>query len=122
VPVLVVENLGPIEAAKRSVEIVRKAWGEAIVSNVGIGILTFLAMLLLVVPFGILAAIVALKAGSIAVAIVGAVLTLALAVTIQLASSALTSILLSALYLFATGGQVPAGFDPARLKAAFVPK
>ena len=122
VPVLVVENLGPVEAAKRSVEIVRKAWGEAIVSNIGIGLLTFLAMLLVVVPFAVLMAVIALKAGSIAIAVIGAVLTIALVVTIQLASSALTSILLSALYLYATGGQVPAGFDPARLKAAFVAK
>jgi hypothetical protein len=122
VPVLVVENLGPVEAAKRSAEIVRKAWGESIVSNVGVGILTFLAMLLLVVPCAVLFVVLAIKTGSIAVAVIGAILTIALLVTIQLVSSALHSILLSALYLFATGGKVPAGFDPARLKGAFMAK
>ena len=122
VPVLVMENLGPVEAAKRSAEIVRKAWGESIVSNVGVGILTFLAVLLLVVPCGVLTVAVALKTGSIAVAIIGAILTVALLVTISLVSSALHSILLSALYLFATGDKVPAGFDPARLKGAFMAK
>jgi hypothetical protein len=122
VPVLVVENLGPIDAAKRSVEIVKNAWGESIVSNAGVGILSFLAILFLVVPCGILTVVVALKTGSIAVAIVGAALTIALLVLISLAGSALASILLSALYLFATGGRVPQGFDPARLKAAFAAK
>jgi hypothetical protein len=122
VPVLVVENLGPIDAAKRSAAIVRKAWGESIVGNAGVGILTFLAMLLLVVPCALLTIVLALKAGSIAVGLVGAALTIGLMVTIALVSSALTSILLSALYLFASGEQVPPGFDPARLKGAFLAK
>jgi len=122
VPVLVAENLGPVDAAKRSAEMVRKAWGESIVGNVGIGLLTFLAMLLLVGPCAVLFAVLALKTGSITIAILGAILTVALAVTIQLVSSALTSILLSALYLFASGEKVPPGFDPARLQGAFVGK
>jgi len=122
VPVLVVENLGPVDAAKRSVEIVKEAWGESIVGNVGIGLLTFLAILFLVVPCGFLTLALAIKAGSIAVAIGGGVLTVALLVAITLVSSALTSILLGALYLFATGGKVPPGFEAGRLKAAFAPK
>jgi hypothetical protein len=122
VPVLVMENLGPVDAAKRSVEIVKEAWGESIVSNVGVGLLSFLAILFLVVPCAILTVALALKTGSIAVGIIGAVLTIALLVLISLVSSALTSILLSALYLFATGGRVPPGFEPGRLKAAFAAK
>jgi len=122
VPVLVVENLGPIDAAKRSVEIVKKAWGESIVGNVGVGILSFLAMLLLVVPCALLTIVLALKTGSVAVGLLGAALTIGLVVTIALVSSALTSILLSALYLFAIGGRVPPGFEPGRLKAAFAAK
>jgi hypothetical protein len=122
VPVLVVENLGPIDAAKRSAAIVRKAWGESIVGNAGIGILTFLAMLLLVVPCALLTIVLAVKTSSIAVGLVGAALTIGLVVTIALVSSALTSILLSALYLFASGEKAPPGFDPSRLKGAFVGK
>jgi len=122
VPVLVMENLGPIEAAKRSVGIVKKAWGESIVGNVGVGVLTFLAVLLLVIPCGILTVVLAIKTSSIAVALAGGALTIALLVAIALVSSALTSILLSALYLFATGGGVPSGFDPSRLKSAFAAK
>jgi hypothetical protein len=122
VPVLAAENLGPVDAAKRSVEIVRKAWGEAIVGNLGIGLLTFLAMLLVIGPVTVLMIVIAVKTSSIAVAIAGAVLVVALLITLQLVSSALHSIILSALYLFATEGKVPAGFDPARLKGAFVAK
>lgn len=122
VPVLVVENLGPVEAARRSAAIVRKAWGESIVGNAGVGILTFLAVLFLVVPCGVLTVVLALKTSSVAIGIAGAALTIALLVAITLVSSALTSILLSALYLFASGEKVPEGFDPARLKGAFIAK
>ena len=37
VPVLAVENVGPIEAVKRSASYLRKTWGEQIVGNLGMG-------------------------------------------------------------------------------------
>src|SRR5262245_15751727 len=41
VPVIVVERVGPVQAVKRSVEILRKAWGEALIGNWGIGLFMF---------------------------------------------------------------------------------
>lgn len=120
VPVLVVEKLGPIDAAKRSAQIVRKAWGESIVSNVGVGLATTLAIVLLVIPCGVAAAVIAVKAGSLAVGIAGAALTLGLLVLISLASSALNSIILSAIYLYAAESKVPQAFEAANLQQAFV--
>jgi hypothetical protein len=120
VPVLVVEKLGPVEAAKRSAQIIAKAWGEAIVGNVGIGILSFLAVLLLVVPCALLTAFLAVSAKSAAIAIVGGLATLVLLVLIVLASSALNAIILSALYLYAAERKVPQAFEASRLQAAFV--
>jgi len=37
VPVLVVEGVGPIEAVKRSTQLLKKTWGEQIAGNLGIG-------------------------------------------------------------------------------------
>jgi hypothetical protein len=37
VPVLVVENVGPIEAVKRSANLLKKTWGEQFVGNFSIG-------------------------------------------------------------------------------------
>jgi len=31
------EKLGPLDAARRSASIVKKAWGESLVSNAGVG-------------------------------------------------------------------------------------
>ena len=38
VPVLVVEKLGPIDATKRSMSLMYRTWGEALVGKVGLGL------------------------------------------------------------------------------------
>ena len=119
VPVLVVEKLGPLDAAKRSVDIIRKTWGESIIGNVGVGLATFLAIALLVVPCGVATLVLALKAGSMALGITGAVATLTLLILIILASSAIKSIILSAIDLYATESKVPQAFEAANLQQAF---
>src|SRR4051812_27151935 len=45
VPVLVVERVGPIDAVKRSIEILKHTWGEALVGHFGIGFFVFLLAL-----------------------------------------------------------------------------
>src|SRR4051812_2926122 len=107
VPVLVVEGLGPLEAAKRSAEVLKDTWGESLVSNVGIGLVTTVVTLLVVVPLGVGFLVLALKAASIAVAVAGFAVVLAILVLAALVGSALSSIALCALYLYATEGKVP---------------
>jgi len=119
VPVLVVEKLGPLDALKRSAEIIKKSWGESLVSNVGIGLVTSLVTMLLVISTSILTIVLAVKLGSIAVALAGAALVLAIMVLAVLVSSALSSIVLCASYLYATEGKVPRAFADAGLQHAF---
>ena len=45
VPILAVEGIGPIEAVKRSVELLKRTWGEQIVGNMGIGAITGIGFL-----------------------------------------------------------------------------
>ncbi len=118
VPVLVVEQVGPIEAIKRSTGILKKTWGEALVGNIGLG----LFMLLVCLP-GILILLAGgalLAAGNMA-PLGLAVLALAL-VYFLLASavgSALQGIYVTALYEFAAYGSVPQGYDDSTLRQAF---
>ena len=120
VPILVVEKIGPIDAAKRSVTIIKQLWGESIASNAGVRLLTFLAIVLLVIPAGVAMLVLAMKMGSLMLGFAGVVLTLALLIVVSLVGSALNSIVLSALYLYATEGEVPRAFDEAQLQAAVV--
>lgn len=119
VPALVVEKLGPVDALKRSTMILKKAWGESIVSNAGVGLITFLATLLLVVVTGVATVALAVKLSSIAIAVAGLGLIVLFALLGSLVGSALSSIMLSALYLYATEGKVPEAFAGTGLQGAF---
>lgn len=116
VPVLVIEKMGPIEASKRSLSIVRKTWGEAMTANFGIGIVSFLATLPGVgaIIGGVMLAKESQGFG-IALLITGGCWLL----LVILVSSALNSILLGALYLYATEDQVPEGFEKRTFRNAF---
>ncbi len=54
VPVLVHDQVGPIEALKRSADAFRRAWGEAVIANIGLG-LAF-TLLYLPIPFVLIGA------------------------------------------------------------------
>ena len=43
VPVLVAEDIGPADAVKRSGSLLKKTWGEQVVGNVSLGLISFLA-------------------------------------------------------------------------------
>jgi hypothetical protein len=116
VPVIVVERVGPVMAVKRSMEILRKAWGEALIGNWGIGLFTFVLFLpaILLIALGAAAFNTAAPVGIAIFAAAGLYILLWAAV-----SSAMHGIYISALYQFAVTGTVPAGFDRAAMGGAF---
>ena len=117
VPVLVTENVGPIEAIKRSGGLLRRTWGEQLIGVGGIGIV-----------FGLL--FFARDAGRrwpdvrpvhdhADPRIVGLVaLVLALGV-IGLVGSAASGVYTASLYRYATKGEAGAGFRTETMAAAF---
>ncbi len=117
VPVLVVERVGPFEALKRSAQVLRRSWGEAMVSRVGMGFVMFGAVLVATIPAAAGAMI-----GAPAALATGVTISVALWIVIMAASAALQGILVAALYQFAADGAVPEGFDQALLQTAFGPK
>jgi hypothetical protein len=116
VPVLVVEKVGPFEAIRRSMQILRKTWGEALVGRMGVGFILFLLFLpgLALIGGGLLLAATHGLLG-LAVAAIGGVYLLAW----MAVGSALNVIFLSALYQYAAFGEVPGGFDGPALAHAF---
>jgi hypothetical protein len=121
VPVLVVEKLGPFAAIRRSIAVLRKTWGEALVGNLGLGFFKFLLLLpgLLLIVAGI-AVCVGAKLLPVGLALVGVGIVLLLAAAA--AGSALDTIFLSALYQFAAFEKVPEGFDRSNMEDAFKSK
>jgi hypothetical protein len=118
VPVLVIENVGPIEAVKRSGALLKKTWGEQIAGNFGMGAvfgLIFLALILLFVPV-IVAVASTQSVGLIIAVIAGYVL---LMIGLGLFSSALGGIYTAAVYQYATTGEAGEFFDANLVQNAF---
>src|SRR3989339_262133 len=90
IPVLVVENIGPIDAIKRSTSLLKKTWGEQIAGNLSIGMLIFVISLF-VLSFILLALI----------------------------SSTLSSIYEAAVYIYAAEGKTTGFFEERLVSEAF---
>ncbi|REJ71081.1 MAG: hypothetical protein DWQ34_14330 [Planctomycetota bacterium] len=120
VPVLVIEKVGPIDAVKRSFSVLRKTWGEALGANFGIGFIVFLASLVGIIPL-VLGGYLLASGQPVPGGALIAVGVLAL-IVVSLISSALNSIMLAALYLYAADGQIPTHFDNSLLRNAFSPR
>jgi hypothetical protein len=118
VPVLVVEKVGPFDAIRRSLQLLKQTWGEALVGNIGLGLFKLLlavpGILLIVVGVALFAAhnLVALGVGLL---VLGLLYFLAVAAV----AAALDAIFLGALYQYAAYRTVPAGFDAGAVEQAF---
>lgn len=120
VPVLVHENIGPIDAIKQSVGLLKRTWGENAIGNVGLGAIFGLMMVGMIVLGALL--VVAASSVSVSLAItLGAVAVLAVLV-LAIVQSALSAIYSAVLYRYATVGEAPAGFESTGLQLAFAPK
>lgn len=110
IPVVVVEGTGPFSSLRRSAELFRRTWGENLVAQGGLGLLSFLCLL----PVIGLAVVVGagIPALGVGIGVVGAGVVLVLFAT-------LGGIFRAALYLYATQGSVADGYAADALAAAF---
>ncbi len=122
VPVLVAEDVGPIEAVKRSTALLKQTWGEQVVGNFGIGmvfgLLTVGGVLLIGAPLMAIGASI----DSPALIMLAVALTIVFVMAISLVGSTLSGIYQAALYRYAVDGEVGEFFDTELIKGAFKPK
>ena len=119
VPVLVIERVGPFKAIQRSLSVVSRTWGENIGVNLGIG---FFMLPFWLIGFGAVyftISVLSLQSPA------GMSMALVLAgyfFVLGLMQSTLDTILRSALYLYATQGEIPDQWKAATLEQAFYAK
>ena len=113
VPILVVENKGPLAALKDSTALLKKTWGEQLVSNFSFGTIFFL---LAIPAFGLIMLGFHLGGTVALMACIG--LAVVYLIGLALVQSALQAIFQTALYLYARDGQVPEGFHAEVLEGA----
>lgn len=121
VPVLASEGIGPMDAVKRSAELLKRTWGENLIGNAGLGVVSGLVMFLVVLLAGALMVGAAATQSVVAMALVG-VLAVVAFILLGLVQSTLQGIYSAALYRYAEAGEVGGGFDQALLESAFRPK
>jgi hypothetical protein len=117
VPVLVVEKVGPMQAVGRSVSLLKKTWGEALVGNMGLNFILFLLAIPVFLLFlaGVLVLVKGMVPLGVALLVAGGI-----AMLIHMAiSSALHTIFLAALYQYAADDRIPQGFDRRAIEGAF---
>lgn len=121
VPVLAGEGVGPVEAVQRSVELLRRTWGENLIGNAG------LSVVFGVIGFVFVLASAVLVGGAFAThsitAVVAAIGIVVLGfIALALVQSSLQGIYAAALYRYAEEGEAGTGFPPGLLEQAFRPK
>jgi len=119
VPVLVVDGAGPVTAVKRSASLLRQTWGESLGGAGGLGAISFLFFLPVVLLIVVVVAInrsIGLSEAMVWTLIAG-VCAYLLALTIVF--SALGTIFRVGAYVYATTGHAPSSMDPALLQGAF---
>jgi len=121
VPVLAIENVGPIDAVKRSVALLKQTWGEQIAGNLGLGAvfgLIFVGLIIVAFPFFY----VLVTIQSTALLIIGAIFYVLVFVLLALIHSTLNGIYTAAVYQYAVDGKVSGFFDQSLVQSAFRPK
>lgn len=117
VPAIVIDNLGAVDGLRRSASLLRHTWGENLAARVGFGILGFV----LILPAAIVAGLL-IASGWTALMAVGIVIAAAWMAVVMVVITTLNAIFQTALYLYATTGTAPTGFEQAPLAQTFVHK
>jgi len=113
-PILVVENVGVGEAVRRSASMFKRTWGENVMGQGGVGLVGFLAVLA-----GVPVLVLALLTGNAVVAGLGAVVFALWVGVVMVVTSALSGVYQTALYLYASTGELPRGYEPEAIRGAF---
>lgn len=117
VPIIVVEKRGPIDAGKQSFEMLKRTWGEALSANFSVSIIAFVGFLVAMIPF--FGGILAFSAGWTIVGILCVIAGILLMIIASLISSTLNTIVIGALYLYASEGTVPEQYEGSAFTGAF---
>ena len=114
-PILVIENIGVMDAVKRSGSLFKRTWGENVAAQVGFGLLGFVIAL----P-AILLAAAAFALGE-TIGMIGLVVAVLWILASAMVISALNGIFQTALYRYAAGMGSTGAFGDTELRAAFAP-
>ena len=113
VPVIAYENVGPLQAVKRSTQLMKQKWGESLAATFSFGLVQLVGMLIVLVPLFLIGAIISPLVG-VALAVAGAFLVVSII-------SAAQTIFVSAVY-HNISGDLDKHFDQQMVDGLFEKK
>lgn len=114
IPIIVIQNLGPIAALKKSGQLISDNWGVVIKPAFSYALLVIGARLIAFIPL-----VIALYVGGKINIFIGSFMTVFLMMLISMVNTSTRSILSLVLYLFADEKLVTSGFNEKDLRGAF---
>lgn len=118
VPVLVYEEVSPVEAIKRSVDVIKKTWGESLIRAIGLGLIQLLVFVAIIA--GCVALCYALYALYDGMGIViGIGIGIGSLLLAGLVFAVANTVYNTALYVYANNRNVAIGFSEEVVKGAF---
>lgn len=120
VPVLVYEGTGPFTAIKRSVQTLKKTWGESLVRYIGLGLAQTVFNII-----GIVVGVLLIIASAfifLPLAVVMIIVLICYLIIINYIFSVANAVFNTALYVYAKTGKVPQAYAGQGLETTFRPK
>ena len=121
VPLIVLENLGPVDALKASAARLKRTWGEQLILNGGMGLVSFLVVFFPMMAFVALA-VMCFAANLIVPGIVLIGVGVVFMMSALVILSCLTTIYQTALYVYSSTGALPYGYSETTIQGAFTQK
>ncbi len=118
VPVLVYEGLGPVDAVKKSIQVIKKTWGESLIKAIGLGLIQFMVMLAIIIVAGLATYGLTMMFETRGL-LIGIGLGLLILLLVGLVFSVASTIFNTALYVYANDGKVASGFSEEMIKGSF---
>lgn len=119
VPTIVAEDIGPGQAIKRSMALLKQTWGEQLTGRFAIGAI-FGLIVLLTILVAIVVIVGAAMVSTVAAIVAGAVFLLLL-IALILISQTFNGVFSAALYQFTTTGDPGGGMDAETMRASLTP-
>ena len=113
VPAIIIDDKGAWEGVKTSGSLLKATWGENLAARVGFGLLGFVAIL----PAILVGAVLGSLGG--AGLILGIIIGVAWIGLVVVVMTALNAVFQTALYLYATSGMAPSGFEGSSIGQSF---
>ena len=117
IPVMVYEDMGPMDAIKKSTDVLKNTWGESLIRHYGMGMIKGIVIILAVIV-GIGFAYLLFPLGTTGM-IIGLGLPIIVIITIILVFGVTDKIFTTALYVYGNTGQIPGGYNQNTMQNGF---